>query len=182
MSDFLHASREVSGGTLFDQWEDLEYLPLPSAVQAKKTFLAARCIEDALSAFTDYLPPIAVWTQLFRVQLIALRDSCQSACKEYFARYYAQGSPKELDKLAYAFGDSVRLLIRWRSTPKTFAEMIREIEESARVCSESASRVLQSARIMDEVTVRVDAWRSELSDRRALEWLVGRWSELSYCR
>ncbi len=185
MSELLSAPRESSSPLLFNQWAGLNYLPLPSASQARWIYVATRCIADFIGRRSPYMPPIGSFAKPFGVNLPALRDADQELCRSYEDRYQRQGSTSKLGSLYKAYLYCNRKMRRRPATKDAFTRASRQVAAATAIGIKDASMVVAgSFDVRDCLSDScIGAYQEELTVREALEWLLAKWeaSRVSHC-
>ena len=175
VKELLAAPRETSGPFLFDKWAGLTYLPLPSARQAQKIYVAKKCLMDFLRQKPAYLPPISLLLRGFGVQLLAIRDVAPEAYDFYEAKYSVQGNPviQKHFRAAYQCANSV---INGSSSGRSQAlsYMVARVAARAEVTSVLAKHAVRSASLAQttQAMVKIQKYEQEMPVEEAVDWFV----------
>ncbi|HKT26562.1 hypothetical protein [Dyella sp.] len=179
MTQLLNAPDESSGPSLFEQYSGLRYLPLPSAFQAQRIYMATRLIEHFFEQSPAYYPPISQLLRPLNVQRLGVRDAVPELYDAYEARYQSQGNRDRLKKLSQAY----MAADYWLGSTGRDADsrsIALEIVDAIELAMDDAVKVLAGAVAVNDARAfyRLDGYRKELPTRSAVEWVTGRWSEL----
>ena len=179
MTQLLNAPDESSGPSLFEQYSGLRYLPLPSAFQAQRIYMATRLIEHFFEQRPAYYPPISQLLRPLNVQRLGVRDAVPELYDAYEARYQSQGNRDRLKKLSQAY----MAADYWLGSTGRDADsrsIALEIVDAIELAMDDAVKVLAGAVAVNDARAfyRLDGYRKELPTRSAVEWVTGRWSEL----
>lgn len=176
--ELLCAPRQVSGPMLFDQWPGMTYLPLPSAVNAQRIYVASRYLGDFIALNPPFFPPIKILLRGFNIQIRALGDVAGEIVDAYDERYLDQGTMSRRSLLRSALLCARRALYRPKGGPiaANFEMLKKRVARQAGVGLEDAAMVLGAAELMRETQVaeRIEKYRSELPLRAALDWFLER--------
>jgi len=177
MSVFLNAPREASSPLLIDQWSGLHYLPIPSAAQAQRIYIAYRYLEDFTRANPRYLPPMKVLLGQLPVQKIALRDACTELYDSYEEKYLSQGTWIKKARLLRAFFCALRIMSKDREG--SVKPSLKEVATLAECRIEDARLALSAVAIVQKfkIEVRLDRYRREMSPRDSFYWVMSRWAD-----
>lgn len=176
MSDFLNAPREASSPLLIDLWSGFHYLPIPSATQAEKIYVASRYLEDFLRANPIYLPPMKVLLRDMVVQKIALRDASFDLYDLYEKRFLSQGSWARQDVLRRAYFCALHIIganegMRVKSLARKVAALAECSIQDARLVSGAA--VIVGRFKMETLLLR---YKREQSPQDSFYWVMNRWA------
>lgn len=175
VKELLAAPREVSGPLLFDQWAGLTYLPLPSARQAQKIYVAGKCLTDFLKEEPTYLPPMSLLLGGFGVQLLAIRDIAAGPYDSYEARYSVQGDVVT-QRLLHATYQSARNILRDPSRDKSreLRSIVARVAGRAGVTSVLAKQAVRSASasLATQAKAKIQQYEQEMPVEAAVAWFV----------
>ena len=174
VKELLAAPRETSGPLLFDKWAGLTYLPLPSARQAQKIYVAGKCLTDFLRQKPTYFPPMSVLLGGFGVQLLAIRDIAEDAYDSYEMRYSAQGD-QVTQRLLRATYQSARSIINESgSKSRELNRIVARAVGRAEVTSTMARRTVRSASLAlaTQAKPNIQKYEQEMPIKEAVEWFV----------
>lgn len=175
VKELLAAPREVSGPLLFDQWAGLTYLPLPSARQAQKIYVAGKCLTDFLGEKPVYLPPMSLLLGGFGVQLLSIRDVAADAYDSYEAGYSAQGDQvaQRLLRAAYQSARSI-LSDSVPGTSRGLSSAVERVSGRVGVTSVLARHAIRSASaaLATQAKAKIQRYEQEMPVEAAVDWFV----------
>jgi len=180
---FLAAPTEASGPRLFDQWAGLNYLPLPSAVQAQSLFVAVSFLRDFVEAKPDYYPSLGLLLRAFHVQSLAVRDLCPELFDGCRKAHYAPG-PRKVYALRKACLYALFILDRADRARSSPDEVVDDVANTSEIDLADAASVVDSCLIVRglQSDEKICAYRSRMPIRQALEWFVRTRDTLAYRR
>lgn len=175
VKELLAAPRAASGPLLFDKWAGLTYLPLPSARQAQKIYVAGKCLEDFLQRKPAYLPPMSLLLGGFGVQLLAIRDVVAEAYDFYEAKYLAQGDPVTQKRFRAAYL-CAREVINGSSSgcSQDRSDVAARVADRAEVTLILARRAVRSASVVaaTQGNEKIKKYEQEMPVEKAVDWFV----------
>lgn len=175
VKELLAAPREVSGPLLFDRWAGLTYLPIPSARQAQKIYVAGKCLTDFLREKPVYLPPMSLLLGGFGVQLLAIRDVVVDAYDSYEASYSAQGDVVT-QRLLRATYQSARSILSDLLPGKTreLSSVVERVAGRAGVTLALAKHAVRSASaaLATQDSAKIQQYEQEMPVEAAVDWFA----------
>jgi len=179
MAEFLNAPVESSGPRLIGDWKGFRCLPLPSAVRARRIYVAIRVLEAFVQSNPPYFPPVTVLLKKLSVPVLGVFDADPKAASAYEMRYRDQGDLMRLKSLRAGYFVAINALGAKGMALRDAADCICDV---AGLGCDDVQPLLESA------SIAKDAMRSEVLARyfdevplrSAVEWVVERWSRLAH--
>ena len=178
MREFLNAPSDATGPGLFDCWAGLNYLPVPSASQAQRVYLATRCMKDFIDLKPSYLPPVTLLLKRFQVKSVLVRDAIPLVFDRYQEKQKKQFSSPLSSGLARAYLFSLGILSSKGSKSDALLKSLAvKVSKYAEVDLKHAIRALRAANSVKatQSEARLQHYRTLLPRDRAIEWLLGVW-------
>lgn len=175
LGEFLAAPRETSGPLLFGCWGGLNYMPIPTARQAQKIYVASRCLKDFLHARPAYYPPICHFLKRFQVQLLAVRDVAEDAYDIYIAAHSVHGDAATQRAFRAAYLCAVRVLSSGNPGQLLGSEVAAaEVVERTEVSLAIARHAVKSAALVKKTQSEgaIGRYEREMPLDKALDWFV----------
>lgn len=150
-------------------------MPLPTARQAQKIYVASRCMRAFLLERPTYLPPISMLLRRFNVQLLALRDVADEAYDFYVAAHSVHGDVGTQKALRAAYLSAASLL-----TAKPQAEPLDTEIVAAKVATRAevglviARHAVKSAALAwaTQAEEVISCYERDMPLDKALDWFV----------
>lgn len=176
MRELLNAPREASAALRFDEWGGVDYLPLPTARQAQKIYVAQKHLLDFLTPLKPaYLPPMGLLLGGFGVQLLAIRDVATKAYDAYEVRYIRQGSSDKLKEARRAYLCARKIIGQtgFDEVPDV-SRVAMKVARLAEVSLAVALHVAQSALRVRELRAefRIRVYEAEMPLTDAVGWFI----------
>ena len=178
MQVFLNAPREASSPRLIDPWFGLNYLPLPSAAQARRTYAACRFLSDFVQESPPYLPSLKILLRDLHVQQLAVRDACRGVYDSYESRYNSQGKKEQLDRLHCSYLWALRVIAKTSHHVVSAKEIGREVAKVTECNLDEAKAIAKTAFLVYRFWIdgRIESYGEELSLRESLTWVMNQWA------
>ena len=179
MAEFLNAPIESSGPRLIGDWKGFRCLPLPSAVRARRIYVAVRVLEEFIQSSPPYFPPVAALLKKLAVPVLGVFDADRKIASVYEMRYGAQGDLMRLKSLRTGYFIAINALGARGMALREAADCICDV---AGLGYDDVQPLLASASIArDAMRSEVLAqYFDEIPLRSAVEWVVERWSRLAH--
>ncbi|WP_414655882.1 TniQ family protein [Frateuria sp.] len=175
VSEFLAAPRATSSPLLFDRWGGLTYMPLPTARQAQKIYVASQCMKAYLRERPAYLPPISVFLSRFNVQLLAVRDVAEETYDFYLAAHSVHGDAATQRALRAAYLSATSILAaRTQGEPLDAEVVAAMVMRRTEVGLSIARHAVKSAALVRATQAEevISCYEREMTLDEALDWFV----------